>query len=818
MKLLILASYRFFRQHPGQWWMALVGIAAGVAVMSGVWLMQQALVGSIEQATAQLMGQPTARLTAAEGPLDESVYRDLALIPGAPDLYPLIEVDVTLEDQALTILGLDPLMGLGNHHRLAGSPVAGQLLSGDRGVVISQALAARQSLQVGDRIDLAQGTERIWFEVAAIAEMGRVLDDYVLMDLASAQQHWVGPGVLSAIEVPIEALDWLTAHAPNQMVISTAASEQRRVSDLSRGMRTNLLAMSLLALAVGLLVVYAVLSFLLVQRLKTIALMRAVGVQRRWVLTALALEVFVLALLGGGLGLVLGTSLADGLLALVSQPYSLLYGTSAASQIQPTWTLYGGLWAFTVLMAFVSVSSVLIEAFRVSPAQGVRAPTQKNKATLPWLWLAWLPLMGGLVLILIPQSLPMALAGLFLVLLSLSVWLPYLGLASLARLRHRLGGGLTQRGLMMLLSARHRLGPAVASLSLALALGAGIGMMVLGFRGAVDHWVGQLLRADAYLTSDQIPITVDLSQSLLAQPAIEAISSVRRWPHAKDVNVLAYELPEAAWAGFEWVAISDTFDDLDALKNTFEQGQGWLVTEPLANKQGLKVGDPLQVNTPQGPLTLPILAIYRDYASDQGSVAIDDQAYIDLWEDQNKDSLGVYLMPGRDLSELPDVLASLNLIDQLTITGRQTIRDETLRVFDDTFRISWALAFLVGLIASLALISALLAIGIERGREYATLRAVGLTHGQLKALVMAQTLGLALLAMLLALPLSLVIHAVLSLVIQPLAFGWRIDWQLPLGPWAVTAMVSLMVGALAGLYPAKFITKTAPARLLRSWS
>ncbi|HEY7907075.1 MAG TPA: hypothetical protein VIC53_09185, partial [Wenzhouxiangella sp.] len=62
MRLLALSSHRFIKSHPGQWLMALIGMAAGVAVMSGVWLMQQALLGSLELATAQLVGQSTVRV------------------------------------------------------------------------------------------------------------------------------------------------------------------------------------------------------------------------------------------------------------------------------------------------------------------------------------------------------------------------------------------------------------------------------------------------------------------------------------------------------------------------------------------------------------------------------------------------------------------------------------------------------------------------------------------------------------------------------------------------------------------------------------
>jgi len=796
--------------------MALIGMSCGVAVMSGVWLMQQALVGSIEQATGALVGQSTLRVEDVSGRLDEMAYRDLVMTPGAPELFPVIETEVLVADRTMTILGIDPLLGMSASNRLASTEISGALIGAEGAVVISKPTASRLQLSINDRLRVTHQQKEIDLEVIAVLDAGPVLSDYLVMDIGTAQDLFFEPGQLSAIEAPIDALSWIKARIPDDWNLQTPDGQAQRAADLSRGMRTNVMAMSLLALAVGLLVVYAVLSFLLVQRQKTLALMRAIGVRRAQIVTQLVGEVSILALLGGGLGLVLGTELAFALLQLVSEPYATIYGITPANTIKPTWGLYGLLWAATVAMALLAVTSILVEAFGVTPAQWVRSKNPVTKKSAAWTAIAGFALALGLALLVFSNQLMAALVGLFLVLMALSIVLPSWAFGALSLARNALGDGIVRRAWIMMLSARHRLVPALAALSLALALGAGIGMMVLGFRAAVDQWVDQLLQADVYVSSEQTAIDPQTEDQIKNHPDVAAISSVRRSRSNDSIQLLSYQLPNEAWAGFQWVESVFAPDDFQTLQAAFEAGLGVLVTEPLANKQGLSVGQRISIQAPTGPLQLEILGIYRDYASEQGAVAIDDAYYIKHWNDPLKDSLGLYWHPDRAVDDVDALLLSLNLPIPVVATTKEEIRRQTLAVFDETFRISWALAFLVGLIASLALVSALLAIGIERGREYATLRALGLSPRGLGLVVLSQTMGMALLALLLAIPLSLVIHLVLSLVIQPLAFGWHIPWHLPLGPWLVTVVVGGVVGLIAGIYPAWSINKVAPARLLRA--
>ncbi len=814
MRLLASASHRLMMQRQGQWLLALLGMAAGVAVMAGVWLMQQALVGSIERATDLLAGEPTVSVVPDHGTLPEDIYRTWARQSGAPELYPIVEQQVQVDDQTMTLIGVDPLMGLGPSSALAGNPVAGQLV-GTRQTVMSAQTAQTLGVAEGDQVVAATDNQAVTLDVAAVVETGPGLDQTLVVDITTAQEHFAQLGALSRIDAPIAARAWLQAQPNDGWSIITASEQRASAARLSRGMRTNLAAMSLLALAVGLLVVYSVLSFLLVQRRPTIAMMRAVGVQRGHIVSQLLGEVSLLALIGGGLGLVIGTELANALLALVSEPFDALYGHPAAHRVDPSWGVYGAIWAGSIVMAWLSVGGVLKEAFQIPPGQLVRDHQQAASRSRSWPRWALLPAVFGVGLIVAADQLIHALVGLFLVLAACAVWVPQLGFWLLDRCRHGLGRGLLYRAWTMVLSAQHRLAPALSALSLALALSAGVGMMVLGFRGAVDDWVSRLLQADVYLTTREDTITPTIKAALAAEPGVVAISTTRRVDTPDPFNVVAYGLPTPAWAGFDWIAQSTGMSEAASPRVAFDRGQGVLISQPLANKTERQVGELIDLQTPAGSRSLPILGIYRDYASEQGTLAISASLHERLWGKTNFDSLGLYTQ-GLDVSTIDRVLA--DRLENHQLTTPDEIQRQTLQVFDQTFRVSWALAWLVGMIASIALISALLAMGIEQGRAYATLRAVGLTQRQLGRLVIQQTLGIALLAALLALPLSVIIHTVLSVTIQPLAFGWEVPWSLPWTPWVMTAVIAACVGVAAGVYPAHVIAQKPSAQWLRQLS
>lgn len=810
--MLSRVSRQFLYLHPGQLLLALVGIGAGIAAVTGVVLLRGVLVDALDEATAVLAGDDGIRIQAVAGAIDEQAYAALSRQPGAPDLLAVLRVPVRVGNRTMEVLAADWITGLSGHATAREAPIPGPALEA---LIVGPAVVATpDTLERLDRVPGAalrlewrSGAGEV--NVAAAVPSRPGLDGRLLMDIARAQALFGRRGELSELLAPEDSRDWLAAHLPSEWILTTGRERRGSARRLTAGMRANLSAMSGLALATGLFVVYSVLGFLMVQRRRQFAILRALGVTRGRLAGMLAGESLLLAGLGGLAGLVAGTALAAGLLELLRQPVREIYQAVMPAAVRPGWGLYAAIWCAGLATAAAVTLPVIREAMRIPPGRLLRGVPPAPGAI--WSVTGVAVAAAGAGTLWLTDSLAGGLAGLAVVLAGLVMAVPAAAFALLESMGRALSDRLAGRALRLLVPGRARLAPAVSALTLAVALAVGMGMLILGFRGAVDDWVDRLLRADAYLTLESGALTLAQVDRVQALDALAHISSVRRASLPDGTRLVAYDLPDPAWGGFDWLA-----GDPATGRAAFEAGEGVLVTEPLARRRGLEVGGTLRLPTPAGVRSLPVAGMFRDYSTEQGFVAMDGRLYRRLWNDPLRDSLGLYLAAGHMVDAELQARLGEAAGAGIRLTLPEDIRTETLAVFDRTFRISWAMAALVAIIAGVALTSALLALGLERSREYATLRALGLTIGRLRALVIIQTGGLAVVSAILAVPIAVAVDAILRLVVQPRAFGWSVPLSWPAWePLAVMAPLVLAAGVAAGLVPAWKVAARPPARLLR---
>jgi len=139
------------------------------------------------------------------------------------------------------------------------------------------------------------------------------------------------------------------------------------------------------------------------------------------------------------------------------------------------------------------------------------------------------------------------------------------------------------------------------------------------------------------------------------------------------------------------------------------------------------------------------------------------------------------------------------------ITSNRAIRDSSLAIFDRTFVITDVLKVLVILVAFIGVFSALMALFLEKGREFAVLRATGMTPGQLQRLVLSQATLVGLLAGLLSIPLGWVLSEILIDVINRRSFGWTMQSHFFPAIALEAVLLSVVAALLAALYPTRRI-------------
>ena len=813
--MLARLSRSYFHRHPAQVILALIGIAAGIAVVTGVALLRGALVESLDAVSSELVGERALVLRHPSGRFPVQRFTELARTPGAPDLVPMIRAPLRDGSTRLELVGLDPFAAVRSLAGTDGTGLSQALFaSADDGLpaVFSRSTLDLLGVSPGESLTLDYQDEPVRVRVAAVLQGRPGLDRRVIMDISRAQELIGARGWISEVLAPGNAEQWLREQAGDDLLITTASRQRASAKNLTAGMRANLTAMSLLALATGLFVVYSVLSFLMVQRRRTFGMLRALGMTHRTLARLLIGEVLVIAALGGLAGLVVGTVLSDQLLRLIASPVAEVYGQLAPAATDPGVGLFSAIWVAGLIAAVVVTVPILREAMAIPPGRIVRSQGARTIPTGRVLAISAVLLVAGAFWVWLDGRLVAALGGLFLVLAGLIVLIPLVGFGLVRRVGRALGGSLPGRALRLLETARGRLSPALAALSLALALAVGMGMMILGFRDAVGDWVTKLLQADIYVSVEGRTLTPDDVDRIAELSPVVELSSVRRVRLEDSTSVTAYEIAREAWNGFELLS-----GEPEAAWPVFRSGEGVMVSEPLAQRRGLVAGDTIELLSPAGPRELPVVAVFRDYSSEQGFVAFSRALYDRWFDDDTVNNLGIYLRDGDDPAEFGAMVEDLfpgETVQWITPDG---IQRESLAVFDRTFRISWALATLVGLIALVALTSALLAQGLERSREHATLRALGLAPRGLFGLVTAQSAGLTTVALLTALPLALLIHYSLSLLIQPRAFGWSVPagWP-PLDPVVLVIPVALVLGTLTGLYPAWRIGRRPMVEHLRA--
>jgi putative ABC transport system permease protein len=243
-----------------------------------------------------------------------------------------------------------------------------------------------------------------------------------------------------------------------------------------------------------------------------------------------------------------------------------------------------------------------------------------------------------------------------------------------------------------------------------------------------------------------------------------------------------------------------------------------IVSEPYANRYHLpRHGAKVTLFTGQGPHDFPVAGIYYDYSSTQGTITMSLNVYRQYWKDLTVTSAALHLNPGLDVDQTAQAIKAALAVSgqQLLVRPNEVLRGEVLEVFDRTFAITGALQLLATVVAFIGVLSALLSLQLERGREMGILRAVGLTVRQLWGLVLLETGLMGAVAGLLAIPTGYALALILIYIINRRSFGWTLQMQIQPEPFLFALIVAVLAALLAGLYPAFRLGRLMAAEAIR---
>lgn len=846
---LVRMSLRHLWRRPLQSALLVLGVALGVAVVIAIDLANVSAQRAFSLSTESVTGKTTQQIVSGPRGLDDTLYTHLRVDLGLTRAAPIVEGYVAVGKgvgQPFHLLGVDPFAEAPFRNYLVGNqdvPV-GELvrfLVEPQTVIMSRSTAQQLGLAVGEPIQLrvAGGAKPV--TLVALLDPSddlsrQALDGLILSDIATAQEFLGKVGKLDRIDLIMpdgpagqEELARIRAILPGGARIETPAARNGTISQMTDAFELNLTALSLLALVVGMFLIYNTVTFSVVQRRQVIGTLRCLGVTQGQIFAMILLEAAGLSALGSLIGLGLGIFLGQGTVALVTRTINDLYFVITVRQlaIEPL-TLLKGV-ALGIGAAVLAAAPPALEATLVPPVGALRR-SNLEEGTLRRLPIVTV---GGLLLSLAGvallgfsgRALLPGFVGIFAVILGfaaftplLTVWLMRLATPGLGRVAGVLGR-MASRDVIKSLS---RTAVAVAALMVAVSVTIGVSIMVSSFRLTVERWLDYTLRADIYISTpagnsnrDNSGLDPLLAQQVAQVPGVRTVDTYRsvvagsplgpvnltaiesKVPRSSQVYAYATAGPEESWQQV--------------------RAGGVLVSESFAYRHNIPfhAGTALTLYTDQGAHSFPIVGVVYDYGSDQGVVLMSLDVYRQYFQDGGVTSLAVYREEGQDLTALVQDLRQRLAEQQLQIQPNAMLRQGAMQVFDRTFAITSALRLLAILVAFIGVLSALLSLQLERARELGVLRATGLTVGQMWRLILLETGLMGLVAGILAMPTGLALASILVYIINRRSFGWSIQLQAAPEFFVQAVAIAVIAALIAGVYPSLRLGKMAPAQALR---
>ena len=854
---LLKTGLRYLLRRPLQSILCILGVALGVAMVIAIDLANGSAARAFELSTETVAGRATHQIVGSGAGLDEAVYRRLKVELGVREAAPVVEsyaIAVELDQQPLRVLGVDAFaeapfrsyLGQGNAP-LRQNDLTDFFVRPDA-LLIGQETAARYGLRLGDALTLRAGDARRTMRIAGILNPAdersrRALDGLAIVDISTAQELFNMAGRLSHIDLIADErteagralLDRIRAILPPGAAIVKPSARSQSVESLTDAFRLNLTALSLLALVVGMFLIYNTITFSVVQRRPIIGTLRCLGVTQAEVFRQVLLETLLLGAIGGVLGIGLGILLGRGAVGLVSQTINDLYYTVNVRSVDvDPWTLAKG-FGLGLAASLLAALAPAYEATSIPPITALRrsAGEQRVRWLLPRVALAGLVMLAvGAAMLLLSRALVVNLGGIFFVLIGLALASPMatIGLmGALQPLLDRLAGLVGRLSARGVVNAISRTAIAIASLMVAVSVIIGLQSMINSFRTTVESWLDASLTADVYIAP---PATgINASNATIAPSVVADFEAL---PDVSDVTLFRrvsvdFRTADAEYRPASLLAIRSnrersartfvwTLRPADGLWASMAGQDEVQVSEPFANKYGITPqNNRLLLRTDQGERAFQVVAVYYDYASDAGVIVMRHETYRRYWQDAQISSLALYVNPAQvsDLGAFVDQLRRRFAGRDLVISANRELRADALAIFERTFTITGALNLLATVVAFIGVLSALMALQIERTRELGMLRANGMTLRQLWRMTLLETGLMGGTAGLLAMPTGFLLALILVYIINLRSFGWTIRLDLQWETFAQAMVVAVVSALLAAIYPMLRLGRLEIARAVR---
>ncbi|GCB53359.1 ABC transporter permease [Streptomyces sp. NL15-2K] len=689
----------------------------------------------------------------------------------------------------------------------------------DNEVALNAGLAEKAGLKVGDQVGVLTNEPKQNFVVAGVFGYSGNRDSIggeqtVAFTEPVAQRLMLGRSDgYSGIKVTVAdgaSADTVRSALGKELGagydVLTGKELAQKASDKSRGildmMNMLLLGFAGVAVFVGVFLIVNTFSIIIAQRMRELALLRALGASRKQMIGSVLTESFVVGLVSSALGLAAGVgigALGADLLA------SSTDGLQVASLGVPAGAVVTS-FAVGILVTMMSALVPAVRASKVPPVAVIRATATQQGKHRKQTWTGTVMLgLGGLLLVLGLSGTGGAttiISGVLLAFIGVSLLTPLISKPSVEVL-----GALFARSTPGALgrsnSARNprRTAITASAMMIGVALVTAISTVAASAEDSVTRDIRRDLKADLVAMGEAgSASSASVDPAALARiaevPGVESVAAV-----SMDTAMVGKESqPVTSWQ--DWTKAREVLG-LKAAEGSIDTlaPGSVIMNESTAESRGAKVGDRITLQLQRGDThTYRVSGVFADSTLSSGLVV--------PWADaeagfRSKQPSQAYfqLAGGADESQLRTQIETL-LKDSPEVSVQT--RDDVIKMFSGGFAmmltIVQALLGVAMLIAVLGIVNTLALSILERTKEMGTLRAIGLSRGQTVRMIMTESVVISLFGAVL----GIVVGGALGLAAARAMEDQGVSQlSLPWGQMLAYLVGAAIVGVIASIAPAR---------------
>ncbi|MFZ4081353.1 MAG: FtsX-like permease family protein [Pirellula sp.] len=703
----------------------------------------------------------------------------------------------------------------------------------DNEVWCDEGLAKSTGLSVGQEIKLLTKTGNQSAKIAGLLKSNTAASAFqssVLMAPTRTIQKWTrSTNKLDVVQLMLrdekqlkEIQEQIAEKLPEGIYVREPPMRSDLANESTVAIQRGLLIATIFSLVMAGFIIFNTFQMNVGERRRQLGTLRAIGATRGQVLSMVLREAVILGIVGSILGCLVGYFGAD----LLNQSTASLLGISIPSSspgITPIAIAIGCGFFVSLFGAFLPAMT----AAKASPSEAMKSVSESDSKKLWALWflIGWIVILLGLFVLWASTygllSVRLGTAGIVMVILGVIFLLP----ASLPLLTKIATAPLmawmpVEAALARRQVLRHpgRAAMTIGILLVAMAMGLGMAFTILDNIRDVQFWYKRTIVGDFFVRAAMPDMSsghaADMPEGFPEKVA--AVDGVLTSDTMRFVSARAGELSVIVIVRDFNSPTQDYFDLVQGKEDQVMKGiqEGQVVLgSVLAERAQLSVGDPIELETKEGKVKISVIGITNEYLAGGLTLYMQSQQAKRLLSVDGTDAVIVRADPAKR-TQVKAALQKLADSEGLMVQSFQEMADIIEKMISGVVGGLWVVLALGALIAAFGLINTLAMNIIEQTREIGMLRVVAMTRQQVRRMILAQALIMALIGILPGMILGVGMAAAMNLSTL-IVTGHAVRFQWYPGFMASALVAEILIVIMASMFPAERAARLNLAKALQ---